>query len=125
MHRNTDGCPICKSKVKGAEAEKAWSGFQRLVALAEFIEPDDKYLTLIRNNDAIGAKNYWEGPKGENGMGGITLKQKLWYMVQMGAIDPKNAIKKGANIPAVKDESLEIGESYRGWIQGLIDKRKT
>ena len=62
MHRNLDGCPICRSKVKGTEAEKAWSGFQRLVALAEFIEPDDTYLERIRANDAIGAKNYWEKP---------------------------------------------------------------
>lgn len=124
MHRNHAGCHICKSKVKGAEAEKAWAGFQRLVALAEFIEPDDTYLEKIRANDAIGAKNYWEGKKTDGGMGGITLKQKLNYMVQMGAIDPKNAIKKGAAAPKFQDEGIVIDKVYRDWIQGLMDKRK-
>jgi general secretion pathway protein E len=125
MHRNTDGCDVCKSKVKGAEAEKAWAGFQRLVAIAEFIEPDDTYLEYIRANDAIGAKNYWEKPINMKGMGGINLKQKLHYLVHMGAIDPKNAIKKGAPIPKNKVTDLVIDAVYSDWINDLLDKRKT
>jgi general secretion pathway protein E len=125
MHRNLEGCGICKSKVKGAEAEKAWSGFQRLVALAEFIEPDDNYLEKIRANDAIGAKNYWEKPIDQGGMGGVTLKQKLSYMVNMGAIDPKSAIKKGAPIKKAIQHDLHIDPVYVGWIQNLLDKRKS
>ena len=125
MHRNLDGCPVCRSKVKGAEAEKAWSGFQRLVALAEFIEPDDTYLERIRANDAIGAKNYWEKSIEQGGMGGVTLKQKLSYMVHMGAIDPKNAIKKGAPIAKTIQKDLHIDPVYVGWIQNLMDKRKS
>jgi general secretion pathway protein E len=125
MHRNHDGCEICRSKVKGAEAEKAWAGYQRLVALAEFIEPDDTYLEKIRANDAIGAKNYWEKPLKDGGMGGITLKQKLGYMVHMGAIEAKSAVKKGAPIPKLRSPEMEMGDVYRDWIQELMDKRKT
>ena len=125
MHRNTEGCSICNGGGKGEAAAKAWAGFARLVAIAEFIEPDDGYLERIRANDALGAKNYWEKPTADGGMGGITLKQKLHYLAHLGAIDPKNALKKGAPIPKVRTEGLEIGASYRGWIQGLLDNRKT
>ncbi|MCE6958094.1 Flp pilus assembly complex ATPase component TadA [Cereibacter sphaeroides] len=124
MHRNTGGCPICRSKVKGPEAELAWSGYQRLVAVAEMIEPDDDYLGLIRKNDAIGAKNYWEKPVDRGGMGGVTLKQKLLYLANMGAIDPKNAIKKGAPMPPLRLADLDMDPVYHDWIQALLDKRK-
>jgi general secretion pathway protein E len=119
--RNRDGCPICRSKVKGAEAEKAWSGYQRQVAVTEFIEPDDTYLTLIRANDAISAKNHWERPSDMGGMGGVTLSEKLNMMVHLGACDPKDVIKKGAEIlpsPVRMDPVLE------GWIRDLLARRK-
>ena len=125
LHRNIEGCSICRSKVKGTEAVKAWSGFSRLVALAEQIEPDDTYLSLIRGNDAIGAKNYWEKPCEDGGMGGTTLKQKLRYMANMGAIDPKNAIKKGAPVPERRDPDLVMDPVYNDWIKDLMDARKT
>ena len=58
-------------------------------------------------------------------MGGVTLKQKLSYMVNMGAIDPKNAIKKGAPIGKTIQHDLHIDPVYVGWIQNLLDKRKS
>jgi len=119
--RNRDGCPICRSKVKGPEAEKAWSGYERQIAVTEFIEPDDAYLTLIRSNDAIGAKNHWEAPAEEGGMGGVTLSEKLNMLVHLGACDQKDVIKKGAEIlsgPVKMDRILEE------WIRGLLRSRK-
>ncbi len=121
FRRNRDGCPVCRSKVKGPEAEKAWSGYQRQIAVTEFIEPDDAYLTLIRNNDAIGAKNHWERPVSEGGMGGITLSEKLNMLVHLGACDPKDVIKKGAQLlpgPVKMDEVL------RNWVLDLLRRRR-
>jgi type II secretory ATPase GspE/PulE/Tfp pilus assembly ATPase PilB-like protein len=122
QHRNVDGCPVCKSSARGPEAAKAWAGFQRLVAVAEMIEPDDEYLKLIRANDAIGAKSHWTGPKEQGGMSGITLAEKLNMLVKMGAVDPKSIIKKGA---AIEDPGEKMTDVYREWIQGLLDNRKT
>lgn len=121
-HRNHDGCPVCKSSSKGPEAQKAWAGFQRLVAIAEMIEPDDEYLKLIRANDAIGAKAHWIKSKENGGMGGITLAEKLNMLVKMGAVDPKNIIKKGAEI---QDPGEKMSDLFKDWIQGLLDQRKT
>lgn len=126
MHRNLDGCPICRSKVKGPEAIKAWSGFTRMVALAEFIEPDDAYLQKIRENDAIGAKNYWEAPvkeDGTGGMGGVNLKQKLLFMAHLGAIDPKSATKKGAPMPKIRQQDFPVPRVYVDWIRGIMEAR--
>jgi type II secretory ATPase GspE/PulE/Tfp pilus assembly ATPase PilB-like protein len=119
--RNKAGCPVCRSKVKGPEAEKAWSGYQRLVAVTEFIEPDDAYLSLIRSNDAIGAKNYWEKPVSENGMGGVTLSEKLNMLVHLGACDPKDVVKKGAQI---LPEPVKMDATLRAWVTGLLEARK-
>jgi general secretion pathway protein E len=121
FRRNRDGCPICRSKVKGPEAEKAWSGYQRQIAVTEFIEPDDAYLTLIRNNDAIGAKNHWERPLDGRGMGGITLSEKLNMLVHLGACDPKDVIKKGGQILPSPDKMDLVLE---GWIRDLLERRK-
>lgn len=118
--RNRSGCQVCRSKVKGAEAEKAWSGYQRQVAVTEFIEPDDAYLTLIRANDAISAKNHWERSLSDGGLGGVTLSEKLNMMVHLGACDPKDVIKKGAEIlptPVKMDAVLEA------WIRDLLARR--
>lgn len=124
FHRNTDGCGICRDPAKSAEAQQAWAGLSRMVAVSEYIEPDDKYLSLIRANDAIGAKNYWEAKADAGGMGGITLKQKLHYLAALGGIDPKSAIKKGAKLPKQRDEDLEIDKVYVDWIGGLMNRRK-
>lgn len=121
FRRNREGCQICKSRVKGPEAEKAWSGYQRLVAVSEFIEPDDTYLTLIRSNDAIGAKNYWERASSEGGMGGVTLSEKLNMMVHLGACDPKDVIKKGAELLA---EPVKMSADLERWVRGLLEARK-
>jgi len=121
QRRHREGCPVCRSKVKGPEAEKAWSGYQRLVAVSEFIEPDDAYLTMIRSNDAIRAKNHWERPVEEGGLGGVTLSEKLNMLVHLGACDPKDVIKKGAELlpqPNKMDETLEA------WIRGLLESRR-
>ena len=125
MYRNPAGCTVCKSAVKGAEAEKAWAGFQRMVAVAEFIEPDDNYLEKIRANDTIGARNHWLNHADKDGMGGIPLKEKLYYMVHFGAIDPNSAIKKGAQIPQARKNDIKIEPVYINWIENLMNKRKS
>jgi len=121
FHRKREGCPVCRSKVKGPEAEKAWSGYQRLVAVAEFIEPDDTYLTLIRSNDAISAKNHWERPVLEGGLGGITLSEKLNMLVHMGACDPKDITKKGGELLSEPDKMDAVLQT---WVQALPEGRK-
>lgn len=119
--RNVAGCPVCRARAKGPEAEKAWSGYQRQIAVTEFIEPDDTYLTLIRQNDAIGAKNHWERPLKEGGMGGITLSEKLNMLVHLGACDPKDVIKKGAQL---LPEPVKMDDVLEEWIRDLLRGRK-
>jgi general secretion pathway protein E len=119
--RNREGCQVCRSRVKGPEAEKAWSGYQRQIAVTEFIEPDDTYLTLVRQNDAIGAKNYWERPQDKGGMGGVTLSEKLNMLVHLGVCDPKDVIKKGAQILPKPDK---MDEMLKGWGLGLLRGRR-
>ena len=121
FRRTREGCPICRSKVKGPEAEKAWSGYQRLIAVTEFIEPDDTYLTMIRENNAIGAKNYWEKPVSEGGMGGVTLSEKLNMLVHLGACDPKDVVKKGAQI---LPEPVKMDATLESWVVDFLTRRK-
>ena len=125
MRRNREGCPICRPGAGGSEAGKAWSGFARLVALAEFIEPDDTYLANIRANDAIGARNYWMRPKEDGGMGGVALGRKLQYMVRLGAVDPGTAVRKGMSVSGVPAGDAGIDRVYADWIQGLLDGRRS
>ncbi len=126
MRRNPAGCPVCRSGASGAEAESAWSGFSRLVALAEFIEPDDAYLGMIRANDAVGARNYWERPEEDGGMGGVALGRKLRRMVRLGAVDPATAVKKGMSASGGEAaDGAGTDDIYSDWIGGLLDGRRS
>lgn len=123
MRRNPAGCPLCRSETRGAEAARAWAGYQRLAAPAEFVEPDDAWLGMIRARDAIGARNHWLRPLEQGGMGGISLRRKLECMARLGAIDPRTALRKGARVADVLSDDPGAEASCGDWIRGLLDAR--
>lgn len=123
MRRSPAGCPLCRWESRGPEAGKAWAGHQRLAAPAEFVEPDDIWLGMIRARDAIGARNHWLRTKEEGGMGGVSLKRKLACMARMGAIDPGTALRKGARVSDARASDAETESVCGDWIMGLLDAR--
>ena len=93
---NPDGCQTCRGNFKSEEGSAAWAGTTRLLAVAEFIEPDDTYNAFVRNLDANGARNHWLKPKSEGGLGGIELAQKTTEFVMQGQFDPFDCLlRKG------------------------------
>lgn len=141
--RNGKGCPKCLSKIRGQTAREAWSGYERLQAVAEFIEPDSEYLLKVRSSDTIGAQRHWLLPKEKGGLGGITISQKVEGMIKNGLVDPHDGIRKGwdpvfgemtsltvfdRNEAAIKknnpiiEESLEQKEEWEPDIISLPDK---
>jgi general secretion pathway protein E len=93
--RNGEGCDHCKKDMSEA-GQKAWAGYQRLVAVGEVIEPDDAFNAFVRANDANGANAHWLKPKAEGGMGGIEIEAKMTDFVLQGQLDPFDALgKKG------------------------------
>lgn len=100
--RNPEGCATCqKSGEDGVKrsgvAKDAWAGYQRLLAVTETIQPDDKFLGFVQKNDAIGARRYWLGSKEDGGTAGLSVPEKLGAMVNAGLIDVAAAMKKGSD----------------------------
>ena len=92
--RNPEGCPHCLKEGKSDLWREAWAGYGNgRRAVAEWIVPDDGYLEFVRKEDAIGAWRYWM-----DDLGGETLGSKLWKLVGAGAVDPFDALKKGAQV---------------------------
>ena len=92
--RNPEGCPHCLKEGRSDLWREAWAGYGNgRRAVAEWIVPDDGYLELVRENDAIKAWHYWM-----DDLGGETLGSKLWKLVGAGAVDPFDALKKGAQV---------------------------
>jgi hypothetical protein len=54
-------------------------------------------------------------------MGGVTLSEKLNMLVHLGACDPKDVIKKGAQI---LPEPVKMDPTLRAWVTGLLEARK-
>lgn len=95
---NPEGCTTCRGTHKNEEASNAWAGCKRLMAVAEFIEPDDTYNAFVRDLDANGAKAYWLKPKAEGGMGGIELAQKTTELVLQGRLDPFECLHRKGDL---------------------------
>ena len=93
--RNRAGCPSCLSQEQGDTGQQAWAGYERQVAIAETIEPDENYLLKVRNSDMLGAKKYWLQPREEGGMGGLTIARKIDLLIRSGHVDPRDGIREG------------------------------
>ncbi len=92
--RNPDGCRYCRKEGRSDLWLEAWAGYGRgRRAVAEWIVPDDGYLEFVRENEAIKAWHYWMDE-----LGGETIGTKLWKLAGAGAVDPFDALKKGAQV---------------------------
>lgn len=92
--RNPEGCRLCRKEGRSELWLDAWAGYGRgRQAVAEWIVPDDGYLEFVRRNEAIKAWHYWMDE-----LGGETIGTKLWKLVGAGAVDPFDALKKGAQV---------------------------
>ena len=101
--RNPQGCPECLVK-DGELWRRAWAGYERQLAVAETIRPDDGYLDCVRLGNAVAAWKYWIEE-----MGGKPLSESIWSLVLQGHVDPADAIRKGAE--------LRSGEEYDAWLR--------
>ena len=93
--RNIEGCTHCSRSSLGSSAVQAWSGYTRLIAVAEVIIPDEQYNRSVQQRDAISALKHWLAPVETGGLGGQPMTQKLQNMVGAGVLDPLDAIRKG------------------------------
>ena len=92
--RNPKGCDLCRKDGGSDLWMEAWAGYGRgRQAVAEWIVPDDGYLEFVRKNEAIKAWRYWMEE-----LGGETIGTKLWKLAGAGAVDPFDALKKGAQV---------------------------
>ncbi len=92
--RNPAGCKHCLKDGRSELWREAWAGYGNgRRAIAEWIVPDDGYLEFVRKNEAIKAWHYWMDE-----LGGETIGTKLWKLVAAGAVDPFDALKKGAQV---------------------------
>ncbi len=74
--RNHDGCPSCQGGVSGRSV------------VAEIIRPDATFMTLLRNEGKLAARDYWITQ-----LGGITRNQHVLTLVHQGRVDPRAAMR--------------------------------
>ena len=102
-YRNPRGCPRCRREDGGAVAARAWNGYIEQTAIAETIRPDAGYLAFVRDRDPLGAWAYWRQEMGGGPIGG-----KIWKLVAEGAVDPFDALLKGAGTEHEASASLTV-----------------
>ena len=102
-YRNPKGCPRCRREDGGAVAARAWNGYLEQTAIAETIRPDAGYLAFVRDCDPLGAWAYWRQE-----MGGAPIGGKIWKLVAEGAVDPFDALLKGAGTEHEAAASLTV-----------------
>ena len=102
-YRNPKGCPRCRREAGGAVAARAWNGYIEQTAIAETIRPDAGYLAFVRDRDPLGAWAYWRQE-----MGGAPIGGKIWRLVADGAVDPFDALLKGAGTEHEAAASLTV-----------------
>ena len=100
--RNPSGCEVCSREDRGAVAREAWEGYVRQVAIAEMIRPDEGYLGLVREQNPGGAFRYWRE------RGGVPIGHKIWALVERGAVDPFDALRKGARTEQIDEPVLQV-----------------
>ena len=89
--RNREGCRACRREDANDIARAAWTGYTRQQVVAESILPDAGYLAFVARRDPIGARDWWIEK-----MGGRPLSATIWEIVGRGAVDPMDALAKGA-----------------------------
>ena len=89
--RNRRGCAACQRPDANEIARQAWTGYTRQQVVAEKIEPDAGYLAFVLKRDPLGAWQWWIDK-----MGGKPISRTIWEMVGRGAVDPMDALAKGA-----------------------------
>lgn len=89
--RNREGCRACQRPDANEIARQAWTGYTRQQVVAEAIEPDAGYLAFVVKRDPLGAWDYWIKK-----MSGKPISRTIWEMVGRGAVDPRDALSKGA-----------------------------
>ncbi len=115
-YRNPDGCETCRTEGQSELWLRAWAGFEKAVAFAEHIAPDDEYLGFVGKRDAIGAWRHWRQK-----MGGVPVGHRIWEAVAEGRVDPEDALNKGASVA----EALEVlgGGGSRGPALRVVPER--
>ena len=91
--RNRDGCAACQRVDANDIARAAWTGYRRQQVVAESIEPDAGYLGFVAKRDPLGAWDWWIDK-----LGGKPISRTIWGMVGRGAVDPMDALAKGARL---------------------------
>ncbi len=89
--RNRTGCAACQRPDANEIARQAWTGYTRQQVVAESIEPDAGYLGFVLQRDPLGAWQWWI-----DRMAGKPISKTIWEMVSRGAVDPMDALAKGA-----------------------------
>ena len=102
-YRNPEGCPNCRREDGGDVAARAWNGYTEQTAIAETIRPDAGYLGHVRDRDPLGAWAYWRQE-----MDGAPIGGKIWSLVARGAVDPFDALLKGAGTEHEATASLTV-----------------
>ena len=102
-YRNPKGCPRCRREAGGAVAARAWNGYIEQTAIAETIRPDAGYLGFVRDRDPLGAWAHWRQE-----MDGAPIGGKIWKLVAEGAVDPFDALLKGAGTEHEASASLTV-----------------
>ena len=91
--RNPEGCEQCSPN--DDKQTNIWSGYARVMAVAEAVIPDDKIRKCISQNDPTGAYEHWRLPKEKGGLGGRRVSDKLVDLVNAGRVDPRDAMNRG------------------------------
>ena len=102
--RNPEGCERCAGG-RDEIGRRAWAGYERQLVVAETIRPDEGYLEFVKARDAGGAWRYWRDK-----MGGRPIGTMLWEMVLQGGVDPRDAIRKGADLDGGEDFAKRLVE---------------
>ena len=89
--RNREGCQACQRPDANDIARQAWTGYTRQQVVAESIEPDPGYLACVVKRDPLGAWDWWI-----EHLDGKPISRTIWEMVGRGAVDPMDALSKGA-----------------------------
>jgi len=91
--RNKKGCDLCSSK--NSSDSNIWNGYKRVIAVAEVLIPDNKFLEFVMEKNAIEASIHWLLPKDKGGLGGVRISDKLLDLVNSGEIDPNDGFNIG------------------------------
>lgn len=96
--RNPKGCSHCISDRSDTERQAAWGGYARMIAVAEFIRPDEIYRNAIIERNSLKAFSHWMKPKSKGGLGGITVDQRLARKIVAGELDYRDASRRARDL---------------------------